>query len=356
MVAPANITVRCPSCGAQLALAPLAASRDVALGSLSCGGCGREFATYRGVVDLRGETPPTCWTSALTRPELEIARELSAGFDELTLAQLAAVHAAAHDLPARTIAGMRSYWLGAVEREAWTTTYMDFCIERYAPDVRGRDRALDAGAGSGGALPHLVARFGAVAGVDPDLPALLLAARRCADLGIDDRVSLVAGMLEQELWPAGSFDAVKCTDVIEHVADPAQAASVMASAIRGRGTAFVLTPNRWSLFTPEPHVRLWGVQFLPLPLADAWVMRTMGVRYRDVTTLLSSQQLDRILRQAGDHAVHAVPIEDKHLNPRSARGRRIKRLFGRPPLRWASRIIRPVQPTLEAVCVSGRVR
>lgn len=176
----------------------------------------------------------------------------------MDLREMATFCARSHALPYALVEGICRYWLEAVDREAWTVTYMDVCAEPYAGRPRRGERALDAGSGSGGAVVHLASRFDEVAGVDPDLPALLVAARRCLDHGVGARVFLIAGMLEQELWPPGAFDAVKCTDVIEHVADPQQAARAMASAIEGRGIAFVLTPDRWSLFTREPHVGLWA--------------------------------------------------------------------------------------------------
>jgi hypothetical protein len=94
-----------------------------------------------------------------------------------------------------------------------------------------------------------------------------------------------------------------------------------------------------------------GVQFLPDALADAWLRRRLGLRYRDVATLLSSRRLLRARRRGGMRRIHPIPIEDKHLNPATVRGRRAKAVIGSPPLRWASRAIRPRQPTLEVLCL-----
>ena len=54
-----------------------------------------------------------------------------------------------------------------------------------------------------------------------------------------------------------------------------------------QGAMFLLTPNRWAFWSIEPHVRLWGVQFMPKTLADALVRRRLGVAYSDVAQMLS---------------------------------------------------------------------
>jgi 2-polyprenyl-3-methyl-5-hydroxy-6-metoxy-1,4-benzoquinol methylase len=346
--------VRCPACGAEMAVPPLAAAHD-AVGDMACHHCGRSFASYRGIVDLRSAVPPTCWTTARTVPERDLARGLAEAFDDLDLKELVRSYVAAHDLPQYFLDGTAEYFQDAYDREAWTLQYMEFCALRYAGRDLSGARMLEAGCGSGGALPRLARSFRQVAGVDPDLPALLIAAKRCHEHSVSDRVVLVAGLLEQRIWPRGEFDAIKCTDVIEHVADPDAAARTMAEALAPRGVAFVLTPNRWSVLGPEPHVRLWGVQFLPRRLADAYVRRRIGIRYSDIARLLSYRGLMRVLRSTGAR-VRFVPIEDKHLNPRTNRGRRAKRWLARLPLRWVSTAVRPFQPTLEAVVIRPAVR
>jgi SAM-dependent methyltransferase len=342
-------TLRCPRCAHPLPV-PTLADGDAARGELSCAGCAATFPVHRGVADLRGETPPTCFTSARTVPEADLVAQLAERPPAASLPELVEIYAGAHRLPPELGAQDRRYFLEAYDREAWTVAYMEFCTRRYAGgELRGA-RALDAGCGSGGSLPHLANRFESVTGVDPDLPALLIAAKRCRELGVADHVTLAAGMLEQPVLAPDAFDAIKCTDVIEHVADPDRAAASMARALAPEGFMWVLTPNRWAFFAPEPHVGLWGVQFLPRLVADAYVQHRVGMRYSDIAHLLSYRRLVRALRAAG-LAVRPVPVEDKHLNPESARGRALKAAFDRPPLRWLSTAVRPLQPTLEVACV-----
>ena len=169
-----------------------------------------------------------------------------------------------------------------------------------------------------------------------------------------DRVLLVAAMLEQRVFAADTFSSIKCTDVIEHVRSPAVAAAEMLRAIHPRGSVYVLTPNKWNFYMREPHVKLWGVQFLPRTLADGYSNMRLGVTYSTVSSLLSVRQLRAAFRVGGAGVVRLVPVEDKHLNPGSRRGQKAKLLFSRGPLAWLSRAVRPVQPVLEAVVVRAQ--
>jgi len=305
-------------------------------------------------VDLRIERPETCWTSALRLPESELVETMAEMYTDSSMGELIDVYSGAHDLPTRLQDSDREYMQNAHDREEWGVTYMDFCLRRYGHGPLDGQRALEAGCGSGGALPHLARRFTEVLGIDPDLPALFIAAKRLEGLGISGRVTLVAAMLEQRVIEPGTCDAVKCTDVIEHVADPMRAAEVMGSVMSARGAVFVRTPNRWSILTPEPHVRLWGVNLMPRGLADEYVKRRIGLRYGDITRLLSGPELVRVLARTGADELRVVPVEDKYFNPETERGQRLKRLFGRPPANWLSSAVRPVQPALDVVCVNMR--
>jgi hypothetical protein len=128
---------------------------------------------------------------------------------------------------------------------------------------------------------------------------------------------------------------------------------MMGSVMSDRSTSFVLTPNRWSVLTPEPHVRLWGVNLMPRRLADRYVEWRIGLRYSDITRMLSVRELTAVLSKVGADEIRVVPVEDKHLNPDSDRGRKLKRAFSGPPLKWLSVAVRPVQPSLEVVCLKG---
>jgi len=333
------VQITCPGCGS-----PLTGNR--------CPGCGRVLRVVQGILDLREAPPPSCWNDARTVSEANLVEELDAGHRAATTEMLVDLYVHSHRLPAELAQSSREYTLRAVERERWNTQYMGFCMRRYAGRDLAGGFAMEAGCGSGGSLPHLAARFEHVVGIDVDMASLLIAAKRVEELGLEHKVTLIAAMLEQPVMPAEFFDFIKCTDVIEHVQDPTVAAANLSKSLAHGGAMFVLTPNKYCFWLPEPHVRLWGVQFLPAALADWYVKRRIGIPYGNVARLLSYRSFRRLLLGTGLR-VHSIPIEDKHLNPTSRRGQRMKRLLALPPLAWASSIAQPVQPTLEALCIKA---
>ena len=58
---------------------------------------------------------------------------------------------------------------------------------------------------------------------------------------------------------------------------------------------FLATPNRWSL-TPEPHVNVWGVGFLPRAWRERYVELVRHLPYRDIS-LFNWYELRRLLSQ-----------------------------------------------------------
>jgi len=153
------------------------------------------------------------------------------------------------------------------------------------------DAVLEVGCGMGQYLATAAERVEIAVGVDLSLPLLVLARKRLAGRG-----RVVAAEAERLPFPGGAFAAVIAADVIEHLADQRQSLAEMGRVLRPGAALFLSTPNRFSL-TPEPHVGLWGVGFLPRPWANRYVHRRRGVLYNDVR-LLTSWALRDELRQA----------------------------------------------------------
>ena len=104
-------------------------------------------------------------------------------------------------------------------------------------------RVLDVGCG-GGILAESLARSGVrVTAIDLSQKALK-AARRHAEahgLAIDYRCSSVEQVAQEE---AGSYDAVTCMEMLEHVPEPRAVIAAVARALRPGGGAFFSTINR----------------------------------------------------------------------------------------------------------------
>jgi 2-polyprenyl-3-methyl-5-hydroxy-6-metoxy-1,4-benzoquinol methylase len=170
-------------------------------------------------------------------------------------------------------------------------------IERGLPTpLRPGVQLLEVGCGSGWFAMAARARGADVVAGDVSMSWLVLARRRLVEAGAGD-VQLVCFDAAQPPFEADSFDVVVAADVIEHVPDPAAFVRGCSRVLRAGGLLFVSTPNRFSLGL-EPHVRLWGVGYLPRGLARRYVRQVRRSPY-DHVWLLSAAALRHVLRGAG---------------------------------------------------------
>jgi 2-polyprenyl-3-methyl-5-hydroxy-6-metoxy-1,4-benzoquinol methylase len=103
-------------------------------------------------------------------------------------------------------------------------------------------RVLDVGCGNGSLSFPLAAIGCDVVGVDVDQDSLANCRAR-APRG-SPRFVWSQGDLEEL---AGEFDLVVCSEVLEHLDDPAPLVRAMARKLAPRGTLFVTVPNGWGL-------------------------------------------------------------------------------------------------------------
>jgi SAM-dependent methyltransferase len=127
-------------------------------------------------------------------------------------------------------------WLHCTRRD-----WIYDALRRYAPN---RSCALEIGPGSGVYLPILAALFESVVAADIEesyLHALepLLAPHPNVTLVRDD--ILASGL------PAGSFDLILCSEVIEHLSDSRRALAEMFRLLRADGVLILSTPQRHSI-------------------------------------------------------------------------------------------------------------
>jgi SAM-dependent methyltransferase len=166
-------------------------------------------------------------------------------------------------------------------------------IQADCPGVRfGKDKAaLEVGCGTGGFLAAASERFGPVVGIDIAFRWLIAAKKRLDELGVT--AQLVCCCAEYLPFPDQQFDLEVASDVIEHTERQEDLIREAHRALRPGGVFYAATPNRLSL-TPEPHVRVWGVGWLPRRWAKPYVRLVRGVPYEHIR-LLSSFELRRMV-------------------------------------------------------------
>lgn len=120
-----------------------------------------------------------------------------------------------------------------------------------------RDRVLEVGCGAG----HLLARLpaGRAIGLDLSQPLLEKSAHR-----LDGHAILVQGDAQQLPFRTASCDRVYCSEVLEHLPDPAAALAEVCRVLGRHGVAVVSVPNERLINALKRVLRRTGVYRLLL--------------------------------------------------------------------------------------------
>lgn len=209
----------------------------------------------------------------------------------------------------------------------------------------GAGRALlEVGCGTA-ALTHAAsAKFDFAVGCDVAFRWLLVARKRLEEAGLP--ANLFCCCADYLPFAPQSFDAVASVALLERLDDAKAAIGEFARVAKPGGQIFSWTANRFSL-APEPHVRVWGVGFLPRRWMAPYVKWVRGMAY-DKIRLLSRWEIQRYCRGAGLEEVRfflptITRVDWEHLGGVE---RVAARLFQAgsaiPPLAWLLRQVSPV--------------
>ncbi len=287
------------------------ACRGALLGR-SCIDCGRDFPEVAGLpdlriasdrfLDLRGE-----------RAKAERLARIAPSVDLKGLAE--AYYAMTPDVEPRRRGFYLNHILGAEARGS-----------ALAALLPRSGRTLEVGCGTGGLLAS-AARLGLeIEGVDIALRWLVVARRRLDDRGLS--VPLVAASAERLPYADASFDCVVADSLLEHLDDPASAVVEWARVLRPGGMVLVWSPNRYAL-TVDPHVRLWGLGWLPRSWMPAYVRMRRGGAWPP--PCLSPGEARRMAMEAGFDSIEVEPpgIPEAWARSRPASQRRLIGLYDR---------------------------
>ena len=270
----------CPACRGELAEEPEA---------LRCRACDRLFEVIHGIPDFRPEPPD--------RPRHgPMCRQIMDMWPRSTYRELWEAFNAADNPHASLIKLWQTHEAQAPARGERRWEELCRAADAARRPVPSDGVALDLGCGGGSALFALARRARLAVGIDVVLTSLLLAKKRLAEAGVGNVALACGSALELPFRPA-SMDVLNASDVVEHLPDQPRFLAEAARVMRPGAVLFFNSPNRFSLATREPHVKLWGVGFLPRRWMEPYVRWRLGKPYQG-KRLLSLFELRRMVRQA----------------------------------------------------------
>lgn len=159
---------------------------------------------------------------------------------------------------------------------------LKFIMER----LPANPKILDVGCG-GGILSEALAKAGArVTGLDLSEASVEVAKRHAQsqNLQIDYRYESVQDVADKE---AGTFDAIACMEMLEHVPEPGKVVAACAKALKPGGQAFFSTINR----TPKA--------FLFAIVMGEYVLRLLARGTHTYSMLIRPSELKQWNRESG---------------------------------------------------------
>jgi SAM-dependent methyltransferase len=126
--------------------------------------------------------------------------------------------------------------------------YTSWIVDRARPHLRGR--ALDAGAGTGTFSEAIVGLVDEVVALEPEGRFVAALEKRFAH---EPRIRVVQGDAETPPDGLGTFDAIVCFNVLEHVRDDARALRTFFDLLLPGGSLLLLVPAHPALTGPFDH-------------------------------------------------------------------------------------------------------
>lgn len=307
-----KLDYRCPRC-----LDPAV----VRNGELVCEGCSARYPIVCGIPDLRVHPDPYIGLEADREKALHLdERAGSLDFEGLVHHYFDITPEVPKDLAARYMTGL--FETGPMRAHS--------CLAMIREESKGlgeNPKVLEIGCGSGPFLPAIAQRFPGVVGLDIALRWLVIGRKRLQEAGC--AADLVCACAENLPFGDATFDVVVAANTLEHVREAGAMLRETHRVLGAVGICVLTTPNRTAL-SPEPHVGLWGVGFLPRRWKDPYVHWRRGIHFEKVETR-SRAELERLFADQGFDRVHfELPeVDASDLAQLGALSRSLGRIYNR---------------------------
>ncbi len=304
--------LRCPLCKGTLTITGE---------SLICVPCGRQYPVVLGIPDLRIYEDPLI----PLEDDYRKGEKVQAQAERLSFADLVRFYWSLPTYP-YTPPELRERFIRHVLTD-------EARIEGYEIQLGSGKAFLDVGCGTAALVKAMQPKFALAVGCDVAFRWLLIARRRLQEAGLP--ANLVCCCADYLPFPDSMFDSVASVSLLEHVPDGRAAIREFSRVTAPGGRVFAWTTNRFSV-APEPHVRVWGVGFVPRRWMPAYVKWRSGLAY-EKKHLLSCFEIRRFFHMEGlrrlEFTLPRVTAPDwEHLKGLERLGARLFRFAARLPL------------------------
>jgi len=278
-----NDILVCPKCHG-----PLYDRKDF----MECPACEVKFPVYNGVSDFR------CVNQDFqpSKQELNIRNALLSAYDKASFEKLIEIRyglskGCSEDLSVQQKAFELSYEQKGISR----SFQINKLLNNSGKTISNKSVFLDIGCGSGTAVPWIMNGFDRGVGMDYSLVDLIMGSKFLEERKIAN-LKLVCVDARKLPLPNEVFDFVNATDVIEHILPGQEEFMLEVKRVLKKGGGFYFnSPNRYNIFTPEPHVKVRFVGFMPRTWMNRYVQMRKGISYTTIR-LLSINELRSLVR------------------------------------------------------------
>jgi len=198
--------------------------------------------------------------------------------------------------------------------------------------MSGQDLGVvfDLGCGVAGQLVLASRRAKLLVGMDAGFTELVLARRLLLEHGCQHKAMLMGANAEHLPLADESVDTIFARDVIEHFDSQPGALAEAWRVLRPGGRILMNSPNRYMLWTPEPHVQMHWLGFMPRSWMETCTMKMKKMPYQG-NRLLGLGELTGMLK--------ALEPRPKHILVRGVLSPGMARENIHPAFRWMSRAL-----------------
>jgi len=276
-----NDIIVCPKCFGRLS-----SEKDI----LSCNTCGLKAAQYNGIADFRVVNPEF----SPSESEIEMKDALLTAYPTSSYEELMEIRFNPKGSCDPMTQFQKTFEYKYMLKGTNRAFQINKLLQEHGKSVFTKNLFLDVGCGSGTATPWIMKGFKKGIGIDFSLIDLIIGQKFIEEQGISN-FKLVCADVKALPFKDGIFDLTNATDVIEHIV-PGQKQFLceIRRTLKKEGVFYFNSPNRFNIFSPEPHVKIWFVGFMPRTLMHGYVKKIKGLNYRNYNLLSLTELRDLV--------------------------------------------------------------